>query len=664
MTGPSPRRLLTAPLALALLLSVAMPASAKWIPTTRTNVDTNPPGATVYLVTPEGTETALGLTPLQRTRLPRGLITLRFRLDGYKDLVETVEIKTRILSFVFNLVRQVKPSVLDFISDKDFEGAAITVDGAKQGVLPTSVSTPPGRHQVVITKAGYEDWERWIDTTEGQSVAFEVVMKASAKTKGSILATSLPSGAEIRVNGVPKGVTPTVVDGIEPGDQLVELVLDGYEPWQQKVTVAEGARAVIDARLETAGGGKGTLRVVTDVDGAKVWIDGEEAGVAPVTKTDLPAGSHLVEGRAEGYAKASAEAEVRRGETAVVRLSLADATREARGTVRVVASVNDAMASIDGGPPAAVPLVRDDVTAGTHFVIVTAPGYADWKKTVSVTPGGIVEVVADMGTAGKLEVSTKGGAPAEVFLNGKLLGPAPLKIDVATGTYRLTVKRADGKLEERDIAIGTGSAVKITAKFDEQRTGVRHRAMPWSAQAIDKGYGTVDIGLSWPYMVVARVNGGVWRNMDIGLTWRSALDTINEVELRMKYQIARSRAFAFGAEAALVFGFGADSRNTIGTRITTLSSILIGEKVAATARIGVRIYSDRVVPKDITKKRDNGAQFQAGLSLEFRLSKHINFMFLFEGEPFGEKRPLLRAGVFGKAKDISIWALSGISVLF
>jgi hypothetical protein len=395
-----------------------------------------------------------------------------------------------------------------------------------------------------------------------------------------------------------------------------------------------------------------------------VWIDGEEAGLAPVTKEDVPAGSHLVEARAEGYAKASAEAEVRRGETAVVRLSLADATREARGTVRVVASVKDAMASIDGGEPQPVPLVRDDITAGTHFVIVTAPGYAEWKKSVAVTPGGIVEVVADLGTAGRLEVSTKGNAPAEVFLNGKLLGPAPLKTDVATGTYRLTIKRADGKLEEHDIAIGTGSAVKIDAKFNEQRSRVRHRAMPWSAQAIDKGYGTVDIGLSWPYLVVARVNGGVWRNMDIGVTWRSALDTINEVELRVKYQVARSRAFAFGAEAALVFGFGSDSRNTIGTRITTLSSILIGEKVAATARIGARIFSDRVEPKDIQSKRDNGAQFQAGLSLEIRLSKHINFMLLFEGEPFGEKRALLRKGVFKKTKDIGIWAASGISVLF
>ncbi len=89
-------------IALALSLCASSPALAKYIPTTRTNVDTNPPGATVYLVTPEGTETAMGLTPLQRTRLPRGLITLRFRLEGYQDLVETVEIKTRTLSFVFN----------------------------------------------------------------------------------------------------------------------------------------------------------------------------------------------------------------------------------------------------------------------------------------------------------------------------------------------------------------------------------------------------------------------------------------------------------------------------------------------------------------------------------------------------------------------------------
>ncbi|MCB9786570.1 MAG: PEGA domain-containing protein [Deltaproteobacteria bacterium] len=654
----------TGPMFFALALFLATPASAKWIPTTRTNIDTNPHGATVYLVTPEGTETALGLTPLSRTRLPRGLITLRFRLEGYEDLVETVEIKTRILSFVFNMVREIKPSVLDFISDKEFEGATVTVDGKKEGALPTSVTVPPGRHQVVVTKDGYEEWERWIDTTEGQKVAFEVVMKTSAKAKGSILATSVPSGGEVRVNGAPRGTTPTVVDGVEPGDQLVEVFLDGYAPWQQKVTVGPGERAVVDARLETAGGGSGTLRVVTDVDGAMVWIDGEQAGPAPVTKADIPAGTHLVEARAEGYAKATGEAEVRRGETAVVRLSLADATRQATGTVRVVASVSGAMASIDGGPAQPVPLVRDDVSAGTHFVTVTAPGYAEWKKSVSVTPGGIVEVVADMGTAGRLEVDIRGKGPAEVFLDGKLLGPAPLKTDIATGTYHLTVKRADGKMEEHDIAIGTGSAVKITAKFDAAK--VRHRAMPFSAQNIDKGFGTIDLGLSWPYIFVARVNGGVWRNMDIGVSFRSALDTINEVELRAKYQVARSRAFAFAGELGVGFGFGADSRNTFMTRLTTLSSILISEKVAATARVGFTVYTDRLGPKDEigTEGRDGGIMFQAGLSLEARLSKHINFYLLFEGEPFTDHRKILDLGVFKDAKSLGIWVASGISVLF
>ena len=59
--------------------------------TTRTNVDTTPTGAQVFLVTAAG-ETLLGLTPMTKVKLPRGMTTLRCAKEGYQDLVETVEI--------------------------------------------------------------------------------------------------------------------------------------------------------------------------------------------------------------------------------------------------------------------------------------------------------------------------------------------------------------------------------------------------------------------------------------------------------------------------------------------------------------------------------------------------------------------------------------------
>ena len=57
----------------------------------RTNVDTSPTGAQVYLV--QGTqETFQGTTPMKLFRLPRGTIQLKFKKDGYDDLVQTVTI--------------------------------------------------------------------------------------------------------------------------------------------------------------------------------------------------------------------------------------------------------------------------------------------------------------------------------------------------------------------------------------------------------------------------------------------------------------------------------------------------------------------------------------------------------------------------------------------
>lgn len=657
-------------LAFACLLGVgpaAGVARAKGPPTTKTSLDTTPTSAQAFLVTQEG-ETGLGVTPLENVKLPRGLVTLRFQKEGFRELLETVEIGTKPRSFVFNLLREVKPAVLEFMGDAAFHGAAVTVDGKGEGSLPATVTVPPGRHQAVVTKDGFEPWERWIDATEGQRVSFEVVLKAKARPKGALLATSTPTGAQLRLNGAPRGVTPTVVEDLPAGEYAVELVLEDYKPWSGKVEVPEGGRATVDAKLEPVRGATGELVVTADVEGAAVWIDGKEAGPAPVTRSDLRPGSHRVEARAEGHSPASEVVEVRAGETSVVKLSLKDATRTATGTVRVVANVAGAQASLDGAPAEPVPLVRDDVRMGTHFVSVTAPGHAPWKKTIQVEPGGTLEVAAELVLAGWLHVEVKGGAPAEVFLDGKLVGKAPLKAEIATGTYTLTVKREDGKIEETAIAIGLDAPVKYKATFGAGAVKVKHRAMPWSAQPIDKGYGAADAGVGFPWLFHARISGGLQGGLELGLAIRSAGDALTEFAARGKYLLARSRAFAAAAEGDVGFGLGGDERNAFVASARLLGSILISERAAVTLRVGGSFASDRTGPQeeglDEHAERQTGLALTTGLSIEFRVGKFWNGFLLGELGPAGDARRVLGEGVLGDAAEQTWQVGGGISLLF
>ena len=89
------------------------------------------------------------------------------------------------------------------VGGDDVRGAKVTVDGKVEGDVPVSVRIPPGRHEVIIEKPGFEVWKRWVDVKENQIRSFEVVLTRLEAAPGELLVTSNPSSADVRVRRVP-----------------------------------------------------------------------------------------------------------------------------------------------------------------------------------------------------------------------------------------------------------------------------------------------------------------------------------------------------------------------------------------------------------------------------------------------------------------------------
>lgn len=633
---------------------------------TRTNLNTVPTGAEVYLVS-GGADKLLGVTPLKRVRLPRGAIKLRFKKDGYDDLEQNLEIGRRIQSYVFNLVRTIQPGTLEFMGAAEFTGAAITVDGKAQGAVPTSVKVPPGRHHAVVVKDGFERWERWIDVTENQQVSFDVVLKPTAAAPGEILVTSTPSGGDVRVNGAPRGKTPTVLEGLAPGQYLVDVALDDYQSFSRTVDVESGKRVVIDAQLAKHKAGVGEVKILSTQPNTTVSVDGEEIGTAPVTRSGFKPGVHLIEARTAAGEVATAQVEVRAGETVVVRLEPKSAEVAAtKARVRVVANAAGAKVDIDGVRNGPSPFVVDDLDPGTHFITVTAPGYATWQRSVTLKAGGNPEVVAELGQSGQVEVRTKSGAAAEIFVDGKPIGHTPFAGTLPLGTHKLLVKRADGALEEFDIAVGPDRVVKVTAAFgaeDPNHVPDNTRPMTWSARAMPAGTGSLDVHLGWPYMINLQAGGGVGSGFDIGVQLRSAFDVINELEARVQWTFAQTKTIAASIEAGIGAGIGADDRNSFILRALAKGSVMVGSKAAISARIGTLLYSDRTGPETIAAHadRDTGVRLTLGFSIEMRLTDELNGFIIFDGDPLGGGRNLYEQSYLS---DTKMYGSLGVSWLF
>jgi serine/threonine protein kinase len=106
-------------------------------------------------------------------------------------------------------------------------GALAALDGrsATSCRTPCTLLAPPGRHTIQITHSGHQTEFREIEVTNGPQDLPTVMLHADT---GTLLLTSVPSGAAVAVNGKPvQGqVTPAQL-ALAPGNYSITLTKDG-----------------------------------------------------------------------------------------------------------------------------------------------------------------------------------------------------------------------------------------------------------------------------------------------------------------------------------------------------------------------------------------------------------------------------------------------------
>ena len=136
---------------------------------------------------------------------------------------------------------------------------------------------------------------------------------------GTIVFNSTPVEASVVINGVYKGSTPLVLAGVEPGTYTVTLSHFGYRKFSTPVKVESGATSEVTATLvqET-----GSLAVNTSPAGAKLTLDGSNAGISPVTLTNIAVGNHTLTVDKEGYTQTVVPVRVIVDQTTITDIAL------------------------------------------------------------------------------------------------------------------------------------------------------------------------------------------------------------------------------------------------------------------------------------------------------------------------------------------------------
>jgi hypothetical protein len=192
--------------------------------------------------------------------------------------------------------------------------AAATVDASRPGA-PTASARPEPRREA-----------------PGRATAPATPQPRA--TEGQLRVRSAPTGARVRLNGTDRGSTPLTLRGLAPGRYTVEVARSGYLADTRRVEItARRPSATLEITLKPVPGpapaapvrpaaSTASIEFFTRPAGARVFVDGQPIGVAPLKLLEVAPGSKAIRFELAGHRTWTATVTVAAGEARRVAASL------------------------------------------------------------------------------------------------------------------------------------------------------------------------------------------------------------------------------------------------------------------------------------------------------------------------------------------------------
>lgn len=154
----------------------------------------------------------------------------------------------------------VEPAAIYFWSDPG--GAEIWVNGKQWGetnYLGSDVGFPdltPGLlYRVIIKKQGYIDYEESVRLAPAEIKTIRAKLQPGTTPTGWLKINCEPTEVTVFLNESKLTIAPTIITGIKPGTYDLTLKKDGYEDWNESVTIIAGKVTEVYATLPLVDGG-------------------------------------------------------------------------------------------------------------------------------------------------------------------------------------------------------------------------------------------------------------------------------------------------------------------------------------------------------------------------------------------------------------------------
>jgi hypothetical protein len=208
-------------------------------------------------------------------------------------------------------------------------GAQVFLDGEDKGPANATIgNVVVGQHIVEVRAPGFTSQSQEVSVVAGEQrlARMDLVPAVVAPTTAHLRVVTAVPEAEIFLDGAAAGHAPLDRNDLAPGKHIIVVRARGYSDWKKEVDLDPATPTTLAADLSSTG----SVKVVANVDGAQVFLDGASVGKTPLNLDNVASGDHVVEIRHAGYADAKQSFTMMAGEHKMLEADLV--TQESKTT--------------------------------------------------------------------------------------------------------------------------------------------------------------------------------------------------------------------------------------------------------------------------------------------------------------------------------------------
>jgi formylglycine-generating enzyme required for sulfatase activity len=272
------------------------------------------------------------------------------------------------------------------LPDGALEDCPNKVYGRIRGLLPVLVDEYP-KKEVLVLRGTCRDGKVSLETAPASGgpvrhLAILPMFAADEARSARIYVGSYPQGVPVELDYKLVGVTPLMLNGIEPGSHFLRIRDRRYQAVEEQFVIERGQARQWKFVLKA---GSGRLAVSSYPSGAEMLLDGvrQTEDVTPALIGPVPAGNHSLELRIGGKMRGKRQVQVPTGDTEFISIHLNDVETP--------------------------PTVWRDAVSGVEFVWVPAGCYrmgcGDWSDSCEPDEYPVHDVCVDGFWLGRYELT-------------------------------------------------------------------------------------------------------------------------------------------------------------------------------------------------------------------------------------------------------------------